>query len=239
MAILRYKDPKTGEYKSDIYVEGAVSSVNNMTGPVNLDAEKIPYSSEAAHTPGSVGAKLSSIGNKMTEPSGGLAVGKYFRIASIDDAGHPVLEAVDLPIASFSAEGVVRTWNDKLGTGVYNNLYISTTSKTIAQYLSMYDAGFVGKGTLENLLNGGYIQRGYISQTITISAASWSNNTVTVSVEGVTADNLVQLTCPTKVYMDRYGQSGVFCSAQGAGTLTFTCEYTPSEEIKIDAVIWR
>ena len=32
---------------------------------------------------------------KLTEPSEGLAVGRYFRIASMDDTGHAVLEAVD------------------------------------------------------------------------------------------------------------------------------------------------
>lgn len=34
---------------------------------------------------------------KLAEPSSGLAVGKYFRIASIDEDGHAVLEAVDAP----------------------------------------------------------------------------------------------------------------------------------------------
>lgn len=32
---------------------------------------------------------------KLTEPSEGLAVGRYFRIASLDESGHAVLEAVD------------------------------------------------------------------------------------------------------------------------------------------------
>ena len=36
-----------------------------------------------------------ALSGKLTEPSTGLAVGKYFRIAAIDDSGHAVLEAVD------------------------------------------------------------------------------------------------------------------------------------------------
>ena len=36
-----------------------------------------------------------SLALKLTEPSTGLAVGKYFRIAAIDESGHAVLEAVD------------------------------------------------------------------------------------------------------------------------------------------------
>lgn len=36
MPIIKYKDPVTGEYKSDIHVVGAVSSVNGKTGVVEL-----------------------------------------------------------------------------------------------------------------------------------------------------------------------------------------------------------
>lgn len=43
------------------------------------------------------------LADKLTEPSSNLAVGKYFRIASIDNDGHAVLECVDLPIKSVSA----------------------------------------------------------------------------------------------------------------------------------------
>ena len=39
------------------------------------------------------------LATKLTEPSSGLAVGRYFRIASIDSAGHAVLECVDAPTA--------------------------------------------------------------------------------------------------------------------------------------------
>lgn len=34
---------------------------------------------------------------KLSEPAEGLAVGKYFRVAAIDESGHAVLEAVDAP----------------------------------------------------------------------------------------------------------------------------------------------
>lgn len=40
-----------------------------------------------------------ALAGKLTEPSTGLEVGKYFRIAALDENGHAVLEAVDLPSA--------------------------------------------------------------------------------------------------------------------------------------------
>lgn len=60
MAVIKYKDPNTGEYISEVYVESEVSSVNGETGAVTLDAEKIEYDPDAEHVEGSVGAELSS-----------------------------------------------------------------------------------------------------------------------------------------------------------------------------------
>lgn len=41
------------------------------------------------------GATGDALACKLTEPVGGMAVGQYFRIASLDEVGHAVLEAVD------------------------------------------------------------------------------------------------------------------------------------------------
>ena len=46
--------------------------------------------------------------NKLTSPASGLAVGKYFRVASIDEDGKAVLEAVDLPIATYETVGLIK-----------------------------------------------------------------------------------------------------------------------------------
>ena len=57
-------------------------------------------------------AVAEAVENKLTEPSSGLAVGKYFRVASIDADGHAVLECVDAPTApvqSISAAGTELT----------------------------------------------------------------------------------------------------------------------------------
>lgn len=42
---------------------------------------------------------------KLTEPTEGLAVGKYFRIAALDENGHSVLEAVEAPIGPPGSPG--------------------------------------------------------------------------------------------------------------------------------------
>lgn len=59
---------------------------------------------DAEVTAGSIRAALgyepadaAVVDTKLTEPAEGLAVGKYFRVATIDESGHAVLEAVDAP----------------------------------------------------------------------------------------------------------------------------------------------
>lgn len=44
-----------------------------------------------------VEAMENTLPGKLTEPAEGLAVGKYFRVAALDENGHAVLEAVDAP----------------------------------------------------------------------------------------------------------------------------------------------
>lgn len=57
-------------------------------------------------------AVAEAVEDKLTEPSSGLAVGKYFRVASIDADGHAVLECVDLPEQIFVATYGVTTYSE-------------------------------------------------------------------------------------------------------------------------------
>lgn len=70
----------------------------------------------------------------------------------------------------------------------------------------------------------------------TLLAASWSNKSQTVNVTGVTADNTV-LVSADPASVEEYGACGVICTTQGAGTLTFTCKYTPTNDLDINIVI--
>lgn len=52
------------------------------------------------------------LAGSLKEPASGLAVGKYFRVVSIDDNGHAILECVDpptAPVQSISANKTVLT----------------------------------------------------------------------------------------------------------------------------------
>lgn len=72
---------------------------------------------------------------------------------------------------------------------------------------------------------------------VQISVADWSaTTTCTKSVTGVTASNSI-IVSPDPSSITDYVSSGVYCSAQAAGTLTFECSSTPSSDIWVNVMI--
>ena len=76
----------------------------------------------------------------------------------------------------------------------------------------------------------------YTTITATLTSAWWSSSTQTVSVTGVTASNTV-IVSPAPSSISDYTDNWVYCSAQGSGTLTFTCDSDPSSDITVNVVI--
>lgn len=93
---------------------GTVKTVNNIQPDTDGNVQLSPANVGAATAQGltdemtrattaeaglqaQVTQQSETIATKLAEPSSGLAVGKYFRISSIDENGHAVLEAVDAP----------------------------------------------------------------------------------------------------------------------------------------------
>lgn len=76
------------------------------------------------------------------------------------------------------------------------------------------------------------------SSTINIPVATWdaTNLNCTVTASGVTADNAVVVT-PDPASMDVYSAAGIVCTAQAAGTLTFTCKTVPTAAVAINIMV--
>jgi hypothetical protein len=81
-----------------------------------------------------------------------------------------------------------------------------------------------------------YVDKRKATSSVTLSASAWSNKTQTVSVPGVTADNTVLVTPAPNSYV-AYGEAVVYCSAQGSGTLTFTCDEVPTADLTVNVLI--
>ena len=79
-------------------------------------------------------------------------------------------------------------------------------------------------------------QNAIASTTATLEVASWSSNTQTVSVAGVTTSNNV-IVSPSPASTADYANAGVYCSAQGSGTLTFTCSTTPTVALTVNVMV--
>lgn len=81
-----------------------------------------------------------------------------------------------------------------------------------------------------------WLQSQHIPTTATLSSASWTSHTQTVSVTWVTASNTVLVSPAPSSFAD-YTNAMIYCSAQASGTLTFTCTTDPTSNITVNIVI--
>lgn len=72
-------------------------------------------------------------------------------------------------------------------------------------------------------------------RSVLLTANNWVDNTQTVSVEGVTADNNILIGAGANPSI--FGEAGIYCSAQADGSLTFKCTTTPTEDVLVSVYI--
>ena len=72
--------------------------------------------------------------------------------------------------------------------------------------------------------------------SLRLPASAWAANTQTISVPGVGADSAV-IPVPAPASWAAAGAAGVRCTAQAAGSLTFTCESAPTEDLTYQVLI--
>ena len=77
-----------------------------------------------------------------------------------------------------------------------------------------------------------------VGVSVTLRASGWNANTKTqtVSVSGVTATVNLIITAAPDSYM-AYAKAGIRCTAQGSGTLTFSCETVPTADVAANVLI--
>lgn len=83
-----------------------------------------------------------------------------------------------------------------------------------------------------------YVDGRKATASVTLSASAWSGKSQTVSVPGVTADNIVLVTPAPNSYV-AYGEAVVYCTGQGTGTLTFSCEEVPGADLTANILIMK
>ena len=74
--------------------------------------------------------------------------------------------------------------------------------------------------------------------TLSLTATGWSatSKIQTCVATGVTASNIV-IVSPAPTSQDAYAAAGIKCTAQGASSLTFSCETVPAKALSVNVVI--
>ncbi len=76
----------------------------------------------------------------------------------------------------------------------------------------------------------------HATATCSLTVAGWSGNAQTASATGVTATNSV-IVAPAPASAAAWAAAGVVCTAQAAGSLTFTCTTAPTEALTANVLI--
>lgn len=98
------------------------------------------------------------------------------------------------------------------------------------------------KQYVDNLIDAIYTalaekQDQLVSTTATLAAANWSDSAQTVSISGVTS-TISAIVTPAPASAVAYGEAGVYCTAQGTGTLTFSCGATaPTVDLTVNILL--
>lgn len=84
--------------------------------------------------------------------------------------------------------------------------------------------------------DGTIVRGGRAANTIVLTVSGWSDNAQTVSLSEMTSTKNV-IVSPAPDSYKRYSEAGVYCSAQGNGTLTFRCIDIPIEDLEANILI--
>lgn len=75
---------------------------------------------------------------------------------------------------------------------------------------------------------------------VKLTKAGWSNNSQTVSVNGITEDSVIFVAPePSASNFTEYTEQEVRCTAQGTNQLTFECVTTPTIDLEVNVAIYH
>lgn len=92
----------------------------------------------------------------------------------------------------------------------------------------------------KDAVTGSKIAKGAVSESVvlTLAAAAWAGGSQTVTVAIVSEDNTVFVSpAPEAENYAAYTEAAVRCTAQGSGTLTFTCNAAPAADISVNVTV--
>lgn len=179
-------------------------------------------------------------GSQYVEISPSLALGETSSTAYRGDRGKAAYDHSQLtsgnPHGTTAADvGAVPTARTVNGKALSANIELTAADVGARPTSWTPTAADVGAATPSDVAAAKPLLR-----TATLTTSGWSGNSQTVTVSGVVADSSAQLiyvSPANKASATAWGEAGVFCSAQGANSLTFVCDSTPSANIAVNISI--
>ena len=207
----------------------------------------IKFSNANTYVAGALSLNISSTGvydiwvnNAVTSSSNTLTwdAGEVLTFVYGDSAYHFVCkskaEVYTLPTASTTTLGGVKVDGDSIT--IDSNGVISAASQLPPVSASDNDKVLtvVSGAWAAATASGGGVSITYA--TVNIATSDWSNNTCTKTLSGVTANSGILATyAPASKAV--YTAADIYCSAQAANSLTFTCGTVPTAAVVVNVMI--
>lgn len=209
-------------------------SFNRTGAALTLTTSKPVYIKCA---PQSDGSAIIDADNPYVQALPSTADGKIYIFLGIATSATAVEMYINHPVYEYK-DGSIR---------LYTNTFVPTQTSQLAN-----DSGFItgytetdpvfSASAAAGITSGDISswngkQNAIIKKTITITTADWGGTTsCTIADNDVTALSTVIVSYnPTS--KDNYVSADIYCSAQAAGTLAFTCSTTPTVDIDVNIMI--
>lgn len=229
-------------------LRGKISSVSPYAIDTSLTVEGAAAEAKAAGV--AINAAKASVDAHVLSNANPHGVTKaQVGLGNVDNTAD-VEKPVSNPQAAALANKVDKETNKGLSTNDFTNEYRAKLDG-IEAGANKFTVGAGGIGTTE-LADGSVTTEKHADKSVTaakladdakskgvevtLTAAGWTDSAQTVSVDGVTADNNV-LVAAAPASRTVWNDAEVYCSAQGAGTLTFACSSTPAADVTANVVI--
>lgn len=242
-------------------LKGSTGEVANLDALCGEISRVSPYSIDASLTHEGAAAEAKATGVAIeairthVEAHTGLrenphnVTKRQIGLDNVDNTAD-VEKPVSVPQREALNEKVDKETNKGLSTNDFTNEYREKLDG-IEDGANNFTVGAGGIGTTE-LADGSVTTEKHADKSVTaakladdakskgvavvLAKASWASKSQTVNVEGVTAGNNV-LVAAAAASRTVWNDAEVYCSAQGEGTLTFSCSSVPSADITANVVI--
>lgn len=230
--MLVYLDGKLLQPAIDYAVDTATKTINNLsTADQERKLDFFLYVSEAVVVPTEIRELIDTTNDvpvhkaTLALSANKLATARTITLTSSDNKGTATSfdgsSNIEIPLPTKLAAN--------LTGNVTGNADTATKLKTARK---IGGASFDGSSDITLDAIGGTSK----AKTGTLAVASWSSNSQSLTVEGITASNNV-IVSPTTASETNWNLFGVSCNAQATNSLTFTCKTIPTVAISVQVII--